>query len=95
MNKCIDQQFAKGRQKDRIPPTETALKEHIKRAVYLVGYCWGQTFVVHQQLPSPGEWGWEKRPDDNWVPFLTSLPEARQDKTRQDKTRFILSRQDI
>ena len=52
--------FAKGRQIDRIPPTEAALKEHVNRAVYQAGYCWGQTLVVNQELPSPGEWDWKK-----------------------------------
>ena len=31
--------FANGRQIDRIPPTEAALKEHVNRAVYQAGYC--------------------------------------------------------
>ena len=44
--------FATGRQIDCIPPTEATLKEHFKRAV---GYCWGQTLVANQELPSPGE----------------------------------------
>ena len=73
---CRKLLFAKGRQIDRIPPTEAALKEHIKRAVYQAGYCWGQSLALHQHLPSPGEWGWEKRSDNHWTPFWTSLPEA-------------------
>lgn len=68
--------FAKGRQLDRIPPTEAALSEHVKRATYQAGFCWGQALVAQQQLPSPGDWGWEKSSDDQWVPFWTSLPEA-------------------
>lgn len=52
--------FAKGRQLDRIPPTEAALREHVKRSAYQAGFCWGQALVAQQQLPSPGAWGWEK-----------------------------------
>ena len=59
-----------------LSPTEAALKEDIRRVVYQAGCCWGQTLGVHQQLRSPGEWGWEKRPDAHWIPFRTSLPEA-------------------
>ena len=45
--------FATGRQIDCIPPTEATLKDHVKRAVYQAGYCWGQTLVANQELPSP------------------------------------------
>ena len=41
--------FARGRQIDGIPPTEATLKEHVKRAVYQAGYCWGQTRVANQE----------------------------------------------
>ena len=55
---CVEKLlFAKGRQMDRIPPTEAALKEHIKRAVYQTGYCWGQSLALHLHLPSPGHQG--------------------------------------
>ena len=76
VDRCREQLFAKGRQINHIPPTKAALKEQIKRAVYQAGYFWVRTLVVHPQLPSPGECGWEKRPDDYNVPFWTSLPEA-------------------
>mgnify|MGYP001291673671 CR=1 FL=1 len=67
--------FAKGRQLDRIPPTEAALKEHVKRAAYQGGHVWGQSLVPMQTLPSPEHWGWSKV-DQGWIPFWTSLPEA-------------------
>ena len=78
VDQCRKQLFAKGRQIDHIhvPPIEAALKEHIKQAVYLAGCCLSQTLVVHQQLPSPEEWEWEKRQDYHWIHLWTSLPEA-------------------
>ena len=36
----------KGRPMDAIPPTKTALVQHIKRAVYQGGYCWGKMSCV-------------------------------------------------
>ena len=60
VDQCRKLLFAKGRQLDRIPPTEAALRDHVKRAVYQAGYCWGKALVTQQQLPSPGDWGWEK-----------------------------------
>ena len=38
----------------REPQTEAALKEHIKRAVYQAGYCWGQTLIANQMLLKNG-----------------------------------------
>ena len=74
--KNLGEKFPERSPSSMLPRTEAALKEHIKRAVYQAGCCWGQPLGVHQQLPSPGEWGLEKRPDDHWIPFKTSLPEA-------------------
>ena len=68
--------FAKGRQLERIPPTEAALVEHIKRAAYQGGHCWGQSLIPIQNLPSPADWGWIKDSDGQWMPYWTALPEA-------------------
>ncbi len=67
--------FAKGRQLDNIPPTEAALREHVKRAAYQAGQVWGQSLIQMQELPSPEQYGWTKV-DDKWCPFWTQLPEA-------------------
>ena len=48
----------KGRALEAIPPTQAALLQHTKRAVYQAGHCWGQTLLVRPHLPSPTEWGW-------------------------------------
>ena len=73
---CRKLLFANGRQLDRIAPTEAALKEHVKCAVYQAGYCWGQTLIAIHELPSPEERGWKKSRDNHWIPFWTSRPEA-------------------
>ena len=47
----------KGRTIDGLPPTQAALIEHTKRAVYQAVHCWGQLMVAAPELPSPGDWG--------------------------------------
>ena len=64
----------KGRTMDAIPPTKAALVQHINRAVFQGGHCWGNMFKVATQLPSPGNWGWVDPLD--WKPLWTTLPEA-------------------
>ena len=56
-----------------IPPTESALIEHTKRAVYQAGHVWGQSLILEPALPSPKQRGW-KEDDHNWQPNWTSLP---------------------
>ena len=38
--------------------TREALRQHIKRAAYQAGFCWGQMMVCTPELPSPCDWGW-------------------------------------
>lgn len=64
----------KGRAMDAIPPTRAALVQHIKRAVYQGGHCWGNAFKVAVDMPSPEDWGWID--PHNWKPMWTTLPEA-------------------
>ena len=58
---------------EMIPPTESALIEHTKRAVYQAGHVWGQSLILEPALPSPKQWSW-KEDDHNWQPNWTSLP---------------------
>jgi len=60
---------------DKIPPTQGALVEHIKRSAYQSAIIWGQTLSPEPQSHSPGEWGW-KQVNGEWVPFWSALPEA-------------------
>ena len=59
--------FAKRKQLEHIPPTQTALLEHTKRTIYQGSHVWGETLVPLQNLPSPGEWGWQQDDNNNWV----------------------------
>ena len=46
-----------GRSIDALPPTREALRQHIKRVAYQVGFCWGQMMVYIPELPTPSERG--------------------------------------
>ena len=76
VNEARQSLFAQGsRDLENISPTQGALKQHIKRAVYQAAYVWGQTLVTQQELPSPADWGWE-RTTQGWIPKWTDLPEV-------------------
>ena len=45
----------KSRAMDAIPPTRAALLQHIKRAVYQGGHCWGKTLQGTIGMPPPGD----------------------------------------
>ena len=66
----------KGRSLDNIPPTKASLMQHVKRAVFLSGYIWGQTLLKQPTLPSPSRWGWQLE-DSRWVPQWTTLSQAK------------------
>ena len=56
---------------DAIPPTRAALLQHIKRAVYQVGHCWGKMLQATIGMPPLGDWGWVD--PQNWRPMWTTL----------------------
>jgi len=56
---------------ENIPPTEAALLQHCKRAVYQGSYVWGQTLQLSPVLPSPGDWRWVHA-DHGWQPYWTN-----------------------
>ena len=62
VDQCIEQLFSKGRQIDRIPPTEAALKEHIKRTVYQVGVLLGSNLCCTSAVTEPWRMGMGKTP---------------------------------
>lgn len=67
----------KSRSMEGLPPTEGALLQHTKRAVYQSGFCWHQLLQPKQNLPSPREWGWEKIDEESdWTPLWTTLPDV-------------------
>ena len=76
----------KQRAYDSIPPTSSALKEHVKREAFQAGHIWNQSTVCNPQLPSPGDWGWTKV-DGTWVPHWIEL--AAVAKSCQELTRCV------
>lgn len=77
VNKARNQLFTKkSRTLDNIPPTQAALKQHIKRASYQAN-CWNQPLIADPKLPSPIDWGWRKESTE-WQPLWTTLQEASQ-----------------
>ena len=63
----------KQKQYDLIPPTQAALKEHVKRAAYVAGYVWGQALKRKLDVTSPSKWEWIKK-DEQWKIFWPPLP---------------------
>ena len=77
VNQARKQLFSKkGRAIGGLPPTQAALIQHTKRAAYQDGHCWAQMMTPAPELPSPNEWGWNKRPGGGWSITWTTLPEA-------------------
>ena len=77
VNEARLQLFAQhGRQIDAIPPTEAALMQHTKRAIYQGALVWGSALNPSPELPSPSDFGWTKTNGLLWEPLWTTLPEA-------------------
>ena len=75
VNEARKQLFAhKGRTLENIPPTQAALKQHIKRACYQAN-IWNQSLISEPELLNPSDWGWTKD-TSGWQPLWTTLPEA-------------------
>ena len=75
VNEARKQLFSqKSRTLDNIPPTQAALKQHIKRTCYQAN-CWNQALVMDPDMPEPSDWGWTKE-TTGWQPLWTTLPEA-------------------
>jgi len=67
----------KQRSYDVIPPTQAALIQHNKRAVYQAGCIWGQATICQMETNSPADWGWKKQGDMCQI-FWTALPPIAQ-----------------
>lgn len=66
----------RSRSLENIPPTQDALRQHIKGAMYQAN-TWNLALVPRPFLPSPSDWGWVDT-DAGWQPLWTTLPEASQ-----------------
>jgi hypothetical protein len=76
VNEARMEMFSKqGRGMEAIPPTQSALLQHMKRAVYQAGYCWAQSLKALQVLPSVEEWGWSVT-KDGCFPYWTNIAQA-------------------
>ena len=62
---------------EKIPPSEAALEQHVRRAMLQGGHIWGQCLVTRPVIPRLQQWGWTRSGDsEQWKPNWTSLPEA-------------------
>ena len=59
VNEARLQMFAqRGREIDAIPPTEAALLQHSKTAIYQGALVWGNALDLSPKLPSPSDYVW-------------------------------------
>ncbi len=64
----------KSRCVERIPPTQNALLQHVRRAVYQAG-IWTTCAQAQQVVPSPQAFGWTKE-STSWIPVWITIPEV-------------------
>ena len=64
----------KSRTLENIPPTQAALKQHMKHTCYQAN-CWNHVLVLDPDMQEPSDWGWAKEPS-GWQSIWTILPEA-------------------
>ena len=57
----------------KLPPTQAALFEHAKRALFQASYHWDKATTPVHALPDVNSWGWFKSEHGVWCP---SLPDA-------------------
>ena len=75
VNECRRVLFCqKGKSMENIPPSQAALLEHSRRAIYQAG-IWATADQTQEDLPSPETWGWSKY-SGTWKPYWTSLQHA-------------------
>lgn len=69
----LDMFARKQRPYEAIPPTQSALKQHVKHAAYQAGCIWSQSTVRQPEIQTPANWGWTKK-GDLWQIIWTELP---------------------
>ena len=75
VNEAREELFCrKSRTIDNIPPTQDALLQHTRRAVYQAG-VWTST-QAHQMLPSPNQFAWSKATSGSWEPVWKTIPQV-------------------
>ncbi|KAJ8388905.1 hypothetical protein AAFF_G00126610 [Aldrovandia affinis] len=73
----LDMFSRKQRPYEAIPPTRSALKQHVKRAAYQAGCIWSQSTVCQPETQTPANWGWTKK-GDLWQIVWTELTHCRE-----------------
>ena len=64
----------KQRSFDAIPPTRSALVEHVRRASYQAGCIWAQAMACTMEETNPSDWGW-KLTNNVWSVVWSTLPQ--------------------
>ena len=55
----------------KLPPGKDALMQHVKRAIFQVGYLWREA-VSDFTIPDPTLWGWSRYKTGNYCPLWES-----------------------
>ena len=69
----------KSRAIENNPPTQAALTQHVRRAIYQGGHIWGQALMARPEYPDPSSWGWNKEQSGTsttWTPLWSTLAPA-------------------
>ena len=61
---------------DRMPPSQAALYQHIRRSLLQAGFIWAQALVLQPVLPPFTDWGWKRSSAGHLMPFWTELEDA-------------------
>ena len=76
VNETRLQLFSSGKKSlEYLPPTQTALYQHICRAVLQVT-IWSQATSIHMEIPDFQEWGWHKESSGMWLLYWTALQDS-------------------
>ena len=68
---------------DRMPPTQDALLQHFRRAIYQAG-IWTISMQAQAAIPSPQEFAWIKK-SESWVLVWITLSRGIKSMQRTDK----------
>ena len=72
-NARLDMFARKQRPYQAIPPTRSALLQHVKRAAYQAVSVWSQSTLRQPETQSPADWGWANN-GDLWNVVWTTFP---------------------
>ena len=77
INEARECMFSSGtRQLSRIPPTQAALLQYVKWAVYQGGQTWGNCLNPQPNYHDLQNWGWNMDVSHGWILYWTDFPDA-------------------